>query len=163
LIWRSMFTLVGGAAISLGMFFVAPHIIAFFFADDLSGAIPIVQAMAILPLLMNINVLTSNLFMFTYGHEHAWGILNAIALLVFLVLSVLLSLWMSAQAVVYALVAKEVVVLVVSAAFFLVAGAAVVRKGAAHDDRGLPDRAAHHFSSTPSSALLVTNRASTES
>jgi PST family polysaccharide transporter len=163
LIRRSMLSLVGGAAISLGMFFVAPHVIAFFFGDELSGAIPIVRSMAILPLLMNINVLTSNLFMFTYGYEQAWGILNALALLVFLVLSVLLSLWMSAEAVVYALVAKEVLVLVVSAAFFLVAGAAVLRKGAAHDGRGLPGRPANHFSSAPSPALLVTNPARTES
>jgi O-antigen/teichoic acid export membrane protein len=144
------------------MFFVAPHIIAFFFADELSGAIPIVQAMAILPLLMNINVLTSNLFMFTYGHEQAWAALNAFALLVFLVLAVLLSFWMSAEGVVYALVAKEIVVLVVSVAFFLVAGAAVVRKGPAHDGRGLPESTADLFSSAPSSALLVTSRARTE-
>lgn len=125
---------------SIGMFFVAPYIILILFGDEFSGATPIVRAMAIIPLLMNINTLTSNIFMFSYGYENEWAALNASGLLVFLAASYFLSFIMAEQAIVHAMVAKEVVVLVVSAGFFLIGGAAVLRKAAcdAGRVRGFP-------------------------
>lgn len=133
LIRRSLFTLAGGAAMSIGMFFVAPYIILYFFSDEFSGAISIVRAMAILPLLMNVSTLTSNIFMFSYGYEREWTVLNVSGLLVFLGASYFLSSLMREEAIVYAMVAKEVVVLVVSAGFFLFGGAAIIRAASAQD------------------------------
>ncbi|MER8594914.1 oligosaccharide flippase family protein [Mesorhizobium sp. M1182] len=133
LIRRSLFTVAGGAAMSIGMFFIAPYIILILFGDKFSGATPIVRAMAIIPFLMNINTFTSNVFMFSYGYENEWAALNAAGLLVFLVAAYSLSFVMAEQAIVYAMVAKEVVVLVVSAGFFLIGGAAVLRTAAACD------------------------------
>ncbi|OAP40026.1 hypothetical protein AU381_10840 [Sinorhizobium glycinis] len=133
LITRSLFTVAGGVAMSVGMFFVAPYVILFFFGDEYAGALPIVRAMSILPFLMNVSTVTSNIFMFNYGYEREWIVLNVSGLLVFLYASYQLSFLMSGEAIVYALVAKEVVVLVVSAGFFLIGGAAVVSAASAHD------------------------------
>ncbi|TIL81143.1 MAG: hypothetical protein E5Y76_05455, partial [Mesorhizobium sp.] len=85
LIRISLFTVAGGTAMSIGMFFVAPYVILILFGDEFSGAIPIVRAMAIIPLLMNINTFTANIFMFSYGYEDEWAVLNVSGLLVFLV------------------------------------------------------------------------------
>lgn len=133
LLRRSLFTIAGGVVISLGMFFIAPYIILFFFGNEFSGAIPFVRAMAIIPILKNINTFTSNIFMFSYGYENEWAALNTFGLLVFLIASYFLSFMLAEQAIVYALVAKEVVVLVVSTGFFLVGGAAVLRTASAPD------------------------------
>jgi len=133
LIRKSLLTVAIGAAMSVGMFFIAPHIILFFFKEEFSGAIPIVRAMAIIPIMMNINTFTSNIFMFNYGYEREWATLNTAGLLVFLSATYVLSLIMLEEAVVYALIAKETVVLVVSASFFLIGGAAVIRAASAHD------------------------------
>lgn len=133
LIRRSLLSVAGGIAISIAMFVVAPYIILFFFGDEFSGAIPIVRAMSIMPLLMNVNTFTSNIFMFNYGYEREWVTINVFGLLVFLYFSYLFSSLLAEAAIVYALAAKEVVVLVVSAGYFLIGGAAVVRAASAHE------------------------------
>ncbi len=143
LIWRSSSTLVIGAFMSLSLYFVAPYLIVRLFGSGYADAIPIVRMMAVLPLLMNVNICTSNLYMFNYGHERAWAFLTIIGLGVFLALAYLLPGRMlnPAFGVVVALIAREAVVLVVSAGFFLkfVAGHAGV---APHDAvRAAPTRA----------------------
>ena len=138
LIRKSWFAVGSGAIISIGMFFFAPPVILIFFGVEYAGAESIVRAMSIIPLLLSINTFTSNIFMFNYGYENEWAALNASGLLVFLVASYVLSFVMAEQAIVYAMVAKEVVVLVVSVGFFLIGGAAVIRAARAHDPgRGL--------------------------
>jgi O-antigen/teichoic acid export membrane protein len=125
LIWVSLSTCVVGAALSLGLFILTPYVIPLIFGDSFTGAIPIVRLMSIVPLLINLNMCTSNLYMFNYGHERAWSSLVAGSLLVFLSVSYLLLLTLSnaATAVAIAVIAKEAVVLLVSAGFFLIFGA----------------------------------------
>jgi O-antigen/teichoic acid export membrane protein len=129
LIWSSLLTVVVGATLSLGLFFVAPYVIIFFFGDAFSGAIPIVRVMSVIPVLLNINICTSNLYMFNYGHERAWTLLNVSGLLIFLTVAYLLSpdLSNAAIAVAVAVIAKEALVLVVSAGFLLAFGSGKAR------------------------------------
>lgn len=129
LIWRSLLTLGFGAAFSLGLFFCAPYVIIPFFGDGFAGVIPIVRAMAVVPLLINANVCLSNLYMFNYGHERAWSRLTVSGLLVFVAFAYLLwpLLANAAIAVAAAVIAKEAVVFVVSGGFFLAYGTAKVR------------------------------------
>ena len=134
LIRTSLLTLVVGAALSLSLFFLAPYVIVILFGDGYSGAIPIVRMMSVLPILMNVNICTSNLYMFNYGHERAWTSLNVAGLLVFLAVAYLLCLYLpnAAIAVTLAIIARESVVLVVSAGFFLAFSAARMRASPAH-------------------------------
>jgi O-antigen/teichoic acid export membrane protein len=136
LIWRSLLTLVFGAALSLFLFFLAPYVILLLFGESFSGAIPIVRVMSVIPVLINANTCTSNLYMFNYGHERAWASLNVSGLLIFLAVAYLLSLQLSnaAIAVAIALIARECFVLVVSAGFFLVFGTARARIPATQGD-----------------------------
>lgn len=140
LIRRSMLTLAIGSGLSLGLFFVAPYIILILFGPSFSGAIPIVRVMAIIPLLMNVNVLTSNLYMFNYGHERAWTMLTVSGLLVFLVVAFLLSphLMSAAIGVTVGIIAKEGVVAAVSSGFFVAFGMARLRSGAARHEARRP-------------------------
>jgi len=126
LIWNSLLTLAIGASLSLSLFFLAPYVIIALFGEEFSTAIPIVRVMSIVPLLVNVNVCTSNLYMFNYGHERAWASLTVAGLLVFLAVSFLLSPHVAdpAIAVAIAVIAKECVILVVSAGFFLAFGTA---------------------------------------
>ena len=134
LIWTSLLTLVVSAVLSLSLFFIAPYVIVILFGHEFSGAIPIVRVMSVLPILMNMNICTSMLYMFNYGHERAWTILTVAGLLVFLAVAYLLCLYLpdAAIAVVLAIIARESVVLVVSGGFFLVVGAARMRASPAH-------------------------------
>jgi O-antigen/teichoic acid export membrane protein len=134
LIWSSLLTLVVGATLSLGLFFVAPYVIIIFFGDAFSDAIPIVRVMSIIPVLLNINICTSNLYMFNYGHERAWASLTVSGLLIFLSVAFLLSPHLSnaAIAVAVAVIAKEALVLVVSAGFFLAFGSGKARVSPTH-------------------------------
>ena len=77
--------------------------------------------MSVIPLLLNINMCTSNLYMFNYGHERAWSALTVAGLLVFLAVAYLLSPHVpnAAIAIAVAVIAKEAVVCVVSSGFFL--------------------------------------------
>jgi O-antigen/teichoic acid export membrane protein len=129
LVWSSLFTVVVGAVLSLFLFFAAPYVILGLFGEEYSGAIPIVRLMSVIPILMNANVCTSNLYMFNFGHERAWASLTVSGLLVFLVTAYFLSLYLSNAAVGVAMgvVARECVVLVVSASFFLAFGPAKKR------------------------------------
>lgn len=124
LIRRSLLTLVVGAAFSLFLFFLAPYVIVLLFGESFSGAIPIVRVMSIIPVLINANTCTSNLYMFTYGHERAWASLNVVGMLIFLGVAYLLCRQLAnpAVAVAIALIARECVVLVVSAGFFFTFG-----------------------------------------
>jgi O-antigen/teichoic acid export membrane protein len=129
LIRTSLLTLFVSAALSLSLFFIAPYVIVILFGHEFSGAIPIVQAMSVLPILMNANICTSMLYMFNYGHERAWTILTVAGLLMFLAVAYLLCLYLpdAAIAVVLAIIARESLVLVVSGGFFLAGGAARMR------------------------------------
>jgi O-antigen/teichoic acid export membrane protein len=125
LIWRSLRTVVVGAALSLGLFFVAPYVIVLLFGEEFRGAVPIVRIMAMIPLLLNINIVTSNLYMFNYGHERAWAALSVAGLAVFLATSyALVSLLPDPDfAVAIGMVGREGLILVVSVTFLLVHGA----------------------------------------
>ena len=124
LIRLSLSTLVVGATFSLGLFLVAPLIITRIFGESFAGAIPIVRLLAVVPLLLNVNTCTSNLYMFNYGHERAWSILNLASLTALLAVAFLLLhvLPDAGMAVSIAVVAKEAVVVVVSVGFLLVFG-----------------------------------------
>jgi O-antigen/teichoic acid export membrane protein len=136
LIWRSLLTLIISAAFGLFLFFLAPYVILLLFGESFSGAIPIVRVMSVIPVLINANTCTLNLYMFNYGHERAWASLSVSGLLIFLAVAYLLSLQLSnaAIAVAIALIARECFVLVVSAGFFLVFGTARARIPATQGD-----------------------------
>jgi O-antigen/teichoic acid export membrane protein len=124
LIRRALATTIVGAALGVFLFFFAPMVIILLFGENFSGAIPIVRTMAILPVLMNVNVCTSNLYMFNYGHERAWACLTVFGLLVFLAGAYGLSPYFSNAAigVATAAISRECVVLAFSATFFVVYG-----------------------------------------
>jgi O-antigen/teichoic acid export membrane protein len=157
LIWRSLLTLVFGAGLSLFLFFLAPYVILLLFGESFSDAIPIVRVMSVIPVLINANTCTSNLYMFNYGHERAWASLNVSGLLIFLAVAYLLSLQLSnaAIAVAIAVIAKECFVLVVSAGFFLVFGTARARIAATRRDADAraSDVAAGSMLASPTSAV----------
>jgi O-antigen/teichoic acid export membrane protein len=124
LIRSSLSTLAIGATLSLSLFVVAPYLIIILFGDAFAGAIPIIRVMSIIPVLLNANICTSNLYMFNYGHERAWSALTVAGLLTFLTVAYLLSPHLSDAAigVAVAAVAKEGVVLLVSGGFFVTFG-----------------------------------------
>ena len=124
LIWISLSTCAVGASLSVGLFVLAPYVISLIFGDLFAGAVPIVRLMSIIPLLVNLNLCTLNLYMFNYGHERAWSSLILASLLMFLVVAYLLLLALSnaAIAVAVAVITKEAIVLVVSAGFFSLLG-----------------------------------------
>jgi O-antigen/teichoic acid export membrane protein len=129
LIRRTFLTLVLGVALGLCLYFIAPYFIIIFFGEEFSGAIPIVQLMSVIPVLMNANLCTSNLYMLNYGHERAWTFLNVLGLIVFLSVSFLLPSHLSDPAigVVLGEIARECIVLVVSAGFFFRFGTTVIQ------------------------------------
>jgi O-antigen/teichoic acid export membrane protein len=120
LVRNSLSTLVVSIALSLCLFFAAPYVIIILFGDDFADATYLVRAMSVLPILMNVNLCTSNLYMFNFGHERAWTSLTVAGLFIFLVVANFLSVRLAdgALAVVLAVVARESVVLVVSTGFF---------------------------------------------
>ena len=103
--------------------------IIIFFGEEFSGAIPIVRLMSVIPVLMNANLCTSNLYMFNYGHERAWTFLNVLGLIVFLSIACLLSSHLSDPTigVVLGEIARECIVFVVSAGFFLRFGTTTIQ------------------------------------
>ena len=129
LIWNSLSTLIIGAALSLLLFFLAPYFIIFLFGEGFAGAIPIIRIMAVIPLLVNVNISTSNLYMFNFGHERAWVVLTVSSLLMFLTLASVLPRYLASAsiAVAVAIIARECFVFVVSSGFFLVSGTAKMR------------------------------------
>jgi len=129
LIRNSWPTLAIGAAFSLFLFLFAPYVIITLFGEQFSGAIPIVRVLSVIPVLVNANILTSNLYMFNYGHERAWASLTVSGLLIFLAAAYFLSLYLlnAATAVAIAAITRECAVLVVSASFFLAFGTARTR------------------------------------
>jgi O-antigen/teichoic acid export membrane protein len=120
LIRNSLSTLVVSTALGLCLFFIAPYFIIILFGDDFSNAASLVRAMSVIPVLMNVNLCTSNLYLFNFGHERAWTSLTVAGLLIFLAVAHFLSVCLGdgALAVVLASVAREAVVLVVSTGFF---------------------------------------------
>lgn len=134
LIRRSFLTLVLGAALGLCLYFIAPYFIIIFFGEEFSDAIPIVRLMSVLPVLMNANICTSNLYMFNYGHERAWTFLNVLGLIVFLCVAYLLSPHLPDPVIGIALavIAKECTILVVSLGFFLTFGVPVMHTSQTH-------------------------------
>jgi O-antigen/teichoic acid export membrane protein len=120
LIRNSLSTLVVSTALSLCLFFIAPYFIIILFGEDFSDAASLVRPMSVIPILMNVNLCTSNLYMFNFGHERAWTSLTVAGLVIFLAVANVLSVRLAdgALAVVLAVVARESVVLVVSTGFF---------------------------------------------
>ncbi|MBV9633757.1 MAG: oligosaccharide flippase family protein [Methylobacteriaceae bacterium] len=135
LIWRSLSTLIVGASLSLSLFFLAPYFIIYFFGEGFSEAIPIVRIMSVIPVLTNINICMSNLYMFNYGHERMWAILTVSGLLTFLVFAYLLSYLLpnAGIAVALAVITRLSLVLGVSVGFFLTFGVAKMRLPAVHN------------------------------
>jgi hypothetical protein len=90
--------------------------------------------MSVLPVLMNANICTSNLYMFNYGHERAWTFLNVLGLIVFLCVAYLLSPHLPDPVIGIALavIAKECTILVVSLGFFLTFGVPVMHTSQTH-------------------------------
>ena len=129
LIRNSMLTLVGGASLGLALYFLGPYVIIYIFGEKFAGAIQIIRIMAVIPVLVNLNVLTSNLYMFSFGHERAWAVLNVTSLFVFLAMSYFLFYLVSnaAIAVAVALIIRECFVLIISATFFAVFGTRKMR------------------------------------
>ena len=132
LVWLSLSSLVVGLGLSLGLLIVAPMIIVPIFGAPFAGSIPIVRLLAIIPLLLNVNACTSNLFMFNFGYDRAWSVLNVASLAIFvlaafLMLSVLSSV---TTAVSLAVVAREALVLLVSASFLIAFTVGEARKSA---------------------------------
>lgn len=121
LVWLSLSTAVIGMGLSLGLLIVAPMVIVPIFGASFAGSIPIVRLLAIVPLLLNLNACTSNLFMFNFGYDRAWSALNVGGLAVFIVASFLmLSVLSSATAAVsLAVVSKELLVFLVSGSCLL--------------------------------------------
>jgi O-antigen/teichoic acid export membrane protein len=154
LIWNSLWTLVFGSALSLFLFFLAPYFIIPLFGQGFSDAIPIVRVMSVIPVLMNVNICTSNLYMFNYGHERAWATLTVLGLLIFLVVAFLLSLLLSnaAIAVAVAVIARQCLVLVVSAGFFLAFSAARTRVSST---RSVGDPRANSIAATSTLASII--------
>jgi O-antigen/teichoic acid export membrane protein len=121
LVWLSLSSLAIGFGLSLGLLIVAPMIIVPIFGEPFAGSIPIVRLLAVVPLLLNANACTSNLFMFNYGYERAWSVLNAASLAVFVLASFLMLSVLSnaTTAASLAVVAKEALVFLVSLSFLI--------------------------------------------
>lgn len=121
LVRMSFLTLIAGAGLSLSLYYLAPILIIVLFGQGFVGAIPIVRAMAVLPLLINVNLCTAGLFMFNFGHERAWAALTVAGLIVFLAAAYLLHLVLvsAGLTVALALVSRESLVLAVSTAFYV--------------------------------------------
>ncbi len=121
LIRRAGWSLVVSVILSLALFFVAPFVIMIIFGEKFAGAIPIVRVMSAMPILLNTNICTSTLYMFNFGHERAWSVLNVTGLATFLGAAFFLGTRLNNAgiAIAAAVIAKEAVVLAVSAVFFL--------------------------------------------
>lgn len=121
LVWLSLCSLAFGLGLSLGLLFVAPLVIVPIFGEGFAGAIPIIRVLAVIPFLLNVNVCTSNLFMFNFGFERAWSVLNLASLATFVLTSFLLLSVLSSVtvAIPLAVIAKEVLVLLVSASLLI--------------------------------------------
>jgi len=121
LIWNSLWTLVVGGLLSLALYFLGPHVIILLFGSEFSGAIPLVHILYITPILLNISLCMSQLYMFNYGHERAWTALIVSGVITFLATSYLLSYWLDgATAVAIGFVAGEGLVAVISTGFFAI-------------------------------------------
>jgi O-antigen/teichoic acid export membrane protein len=119
LVRRSLLTLVIGVSMSLVLYFAGPYAITLLFGADFSGSIPILHTLCIMPILINISLCTSDLYMFHFGYEKAWSVLIVAGLPVFLTTSYVLSFWTNgALAVAFGVVASACLVALVSASFF---------------------------------------------
>jgi O-antigen/teichoic acid export membrane protein len=130
LVWLSLSSLVIGLGFSLGLLIVAPMIIVPIFGEPFAGSIPIVRLLAVIPLLLNVNACTSNLFMFNYGYERVWSVLNVASLAIFVIASFLMLSVLSnaTTAVSLAVVAKEALVFLVSASCLIAFTVGEMRK-----------------------------------
>lgn len=136
IVWLSLSSLVVGLGFSLALLIVAPMIIVPIFGESFAGAIPIVRWLAVVPLLINISACASNLFMFNYGYERQWSILNLVSLLLFVTAAYMLLLIRPdpVTAVSLAIVAREGLVSIVSASFLIAYTLCAIRKPVAAPD-----------------------------
>lgn len=130
LVRRASLSAAIGAVLSLGLFFVAPSVILTIFGPQYAPATWVVRLLSPLPILMNLNIITSNLYMFNFGHERAWAVLTVGGLLVFLAVPFSLDAAFAGATVSVALglIARQTLVLVVSAAFFFIFGPTRMRR-----------------------------------
>lgn len=124
MICRSSISLVFGIGLSLALLVIGPRVILLVFGESFAGAIPILQILSIMPVLLNLNVCASSFYMFNYGHERAWAALTIVGLGVFIAASGLLSRGILDPpiAVAVALIARECIVFAVSLVFFICYG-----------------------------------------
>jgi O-antigen/teichoic acid export membrane protein len=138
LIWKSLWTLVIAAAMSLALYFIGPYVIIFLFGAEYTQAITLLRAMSILPIFMDLRICMADLYMFNYGHEKAWTVLAVLSLGVFLAAVFALSYMTDgAMAVAVGSVVGEAVAAVAAMVFFLVSaylrGRAALRPAGAAD------------------------------
>ncbi|WP_268995502.1 lipopolysaccharide biosynthesis protein [Microvirga roseola] len=125
LIRRSYWTLVIGVSLSLGIYVVGPYAIELLLGPNYAGAVPLLNILCLIPIIVNIRFCASHLYMFNYGYDYAWVSLSLLGALTFLGAAYLLSYWIEgAKAVAAGVLIGECVVAAVSTGFFIVSGAA---------------------------------------
>jgi O-antigen/teichoic acid export membrane protein len=136
LLFKVFYTVIVGGALSITLFLLAPELVLLLFGSTFYPAIWLLRLMSIIPVLVNLNVLTSTLYMFNFGHERAWAYLTASSLFVFF-----FTIWFSSYltrdvttSVACGVIAKEAWVFVLSGGFF-------IRFGVARELREEPGRA----------------------
>jgi hypothetical protein len=97
------------------------YVVIHFFGEAFPGAIAIVPTMSNLPILITVNISTSNVYRFSYFHERAWAALTVLGLLIFVAVAYVLSFSSLSVgiAVAIAVITREGVVLVMSAGFLV--------------------------------------------
>jgi hypothetical protein len=97
------------------------YLVIHFFGEAFPGAIPIVPTMSNLPVLITVNISTSNVHMFSYCNERTWAALAVSGLLIFVAAADVLSFSSLSAAIALTIVVikTEGVALVVSAGFLV--------------------------------------------
>jgi hypothetical protein len=97
------------------------YVVIHFFGEAFPGAIAIVPTMSNLPILITVNISTSNVYMFSYLHERAWAAPTVLGLLIIVAVGYVLSFssLSAGIAVAIAVITREGVVLVMSAGFLV--------------------------------------------
>jgi hypothetical protein len=97
------------------------YVVIHFFGEAFPGAIAIVPTISNLPILITVNISTSNVYRFSYFHERAWAALTVLGLLIFVAVAYVLSFSSLSVgiAVAIAVITRGGVVLVMSAGFLV--------------------------------------------
>jgi O-antigen/teichoic acid export membrane protein len=118
LIWNSLWLLVIAVFFSIFLYFAGPYFILLIFGSEYIGAASLARAMCILPILLNIRISLTDLYMFNYGHEKAWSLLALAGLGTFLAAFFTISYWIdAAMAAAIAAVISEAAVALIAIGF----------------------------------------------